>query len=111
MFLHVSAHSPLSPGNQETDAVSNVWAICLQVPLEAEHWVHVKIGYRGANTGCKISKAFGLPIKCYDNFHVVQSCWACPLLTPQQKDAMTKHDCESNCSVRAVRIYRTWVCH
>lgn len=61
----MATHSPLSlPGNQEADALIKIQTICLQLSLAAAHWVHVRFGHLGANTGWKRAKAAIGPKKC-----------------------------------------------
>lgn len=66
MVYHV-AHTALSPlENQEADAVSKVKAMSSHGPIETAHWIYIKSGNREANTGRKIAKADGIPVKYSD---------------------------------------------
>lgn len=67
------------PGNQEADALTKIQTICLQVPLEAAAWVHVKSGHMGANRGWKRAKAAIIPIKYAGMLYDVQVCEICSI--------------------------------
>ena len=77
-----------------------------------------------ANTGCKISKAFGLPLKYYD-ICALLLYQTCTSLIPQQMDAMTKHarvhlscnDCQieyigpGSVTDGKMYLHLLWCCH
>lgn len=54
VFFHGSAHSlGRHPENQEADVLTQVQAVCSQMPLEAAHWVCVKSGHKGSQHGIR----------------------------------------------------------
>lgn len=56
VFFHGSAHSlGRHPENQEADVLTQVQAVCSQMPLEAAHWVYVKSGHKGSQHGIRNS--------------------------------------------------------
>lgn len=84
-LMHVTGHSPLmSPGNDEAEALAQIWWLEWDPTTDAAHWLHRKLQHAKNKTMWQVNRCWGLPLKLQGIADACHNCVVCDQDKPQQ---------------------------